>query len=180
MSLVCSGILRPLPPGTALGGPAEALCVPLTSRKVVVGRNRGGAAGKGESPKLGRVLCPYEGVWSLREVSDGTGCPGRLDATPGTCSLGQNPLTSRITGSLGSHQSSQNPGSPNHKELEQGPQPESLPFPFSRNHMILPDSYVTPGREGICRLRPMLNFTIGWQNGGPGTDLISFHDNKIM
>ena len=131
-------------------------------------------------PQLGRVLCPCEGVWSLREVSDGTGCPGRLDTRPGACSLGQNPLTPRVTGSLGSHQSSQDPGSPNHKELEQGPQAESLPFPFSRNHMILPDSYVTPGREGMCRLRPVLNFTIGWQNGGPGTDFISFHDNKVM
>lgn len=133
MSLVPSGVLRLLPPGTALESPAEALCVPLNSRKVVVGRNRGGAAGKGESPKLGRVLYPCEGVWSLREVSDGTGCPGRLDAGPGACSLGHDPLTAHVTGSLGSQQSSQDPGSPNHKELEQGPQPESLPFPFSRN-----------------------------------------------
>ena len=52
MSLVPSGVLRLLPPGAALESPAEALCVPLTSREVVVGRNRGGA-GKGESPKLG-------------------------------------------------------------------------------------------------------------------------------
>ena len=125
--------------------------MPLTSRKVIVGRNRGGA-GKGESPKLGGGdFYPYEGVWSLREVSDGPGCPGRLDARPGACSLGQDPLTTRVTGSLGSHQSSQDPGSPNHKELEQAPQPESLPFPFSRKRMILPDSCATPGREGICQ-----------------------------
>ena len=113
--------------------------MPLTSREVVVGRNRGGA-GKGESPKLGGGdFYPYEGVWSLREVSDGPGCPGRLDARPGACSLGQDPLTTCVT------------GSPNHKELEQAPQPESLPFPFSRKHMILPDSCATPGRKGICQ-----------------------------